>query len=373
MSHKLVIFLLLSPLVSLYFTAVSAHSQIVVRPYDWVKIGAYAKYYSTDKSVAIALPNGTKRHFNELYSPILFDWTIINKKESRITLNVTFFINGLAWGPNLTLFNVTFHKTLLVEIDIYTRESFIGDESIGKTCFWAEPYKEVGDNITVFSNPDLLEANVWWVKSGNWPTLEKEIKRCGAELFCSDPDAAAWGNYVFSWYTGIALQLSLLGPPWEVPPDKIGNFQGHLKNCTEYNITRYAGARLGEYLGLAPKVGLPVDLYQTNIDLTLETEPEPPNLSDFWKYLPHAFVVTFATTATVFIILRRRKQRKKSPARETLSLTNMPENIKVLDRSLDKPKLLRWKTAVHACVTTFYSEKHIQKQKYVLSSKFKRM
>jgi hypothetical protein len=295
------------------FAVMPARSQHVVHPYDWVQIGAYAKYFAIHPPAGIVLPNGTRKNLAELYSPLLFEWTIVDKQGSKVRLNVTLFIYGWSYDIDFKRVNITYHKNLFIDVDIYTRESFIDDEPIGKTCFWADPYKEVGDNVTVFTDPDLLEANVWWVRTVNWDYIEQEFKMYGADLRTEDPSAYAYGSYVFSWYTGVAIEPTFLGPPWEVPPGEIGNLHtGVFENGTEYNVTRYAGTKLGTYLGLAILTDFGVDLNETNIDLTLETEPEPPSEPlNLWQYLPYAFLATFATTATAFVILRRRKQSDK--------------------------------------------------------------
>lgn len=276
-------------------------SQVVVHPYDWVQIGAYAKYLGF-RSPSIVFPNGTIKILAGLYSPLLFEWTIVDKNGSKVRLNVTLFIQGWSYDINFKRFNITHYKSIYVDIDIYTRESFADDEPIGKTCFWADPYKEVGDNVTVFTDPDLLEANVWWVRTANWDYIGKEFKMYGADLRTEDPSSHAHGSYVFSWYTGVAIEPTFFGLPWEVPSELIGNFRGVFKNGTEYNVTRYAGTKLGTLLGLAPQIELTVDLNATNIDVVI---PE------YTGYLPYAFIVTFVTTATAFIILRRRKHRKQ--------------------------------------------------------------
>jgi hypothetical protein len=280
------------------FTVMPVRSQVVVHPYDWVQVGAYAKYLGYTHP-SIVLPNGTIKNLAGLYSPFLFEWTIVDKKGSEVRLNVTLFIQGWSRDINFKRYNITHYKSIYVDIDIYNRESFVDDEPIGKTCFWAEPYKEVGDNVTVFTDPDKLEANVWWVRSDKWSCLEKEFKMYGADLRTEDPSAYASGSYIFSWYTGVAIEPTFFGIPWEVPPDRIGNFCGVFKNGTEYNITRYAGTKLGTLLGIGPLIELTVDLNATNIDPTIVPE--------YTGYLPYAFIVTFVTTATAFIILRRRK------------------------------------------------------------------
>lgn len=302
------IFFPLMLLVFSFFAVTPVRSQVVVHPYDWVQVGAYAKYFAIHPP-GVVFPNGTTKNLAELYSPLLFEWTVVDKQGSKVRLNVTLFIHGWSYDINFKRFNITHHKTLFIDVDIYTRESFIDDEPIGKTCFWADPYKEVGDNVTVFTDPDHLEANVWWARTANWDPIGKEFKMYGADLRTEDPSAYAHGSYVFSWYTGVAIEPTLFGPPWEVPPQKMGNL-GVFRNGTEYNITRYAGTKLGTYLGLAIFTEFGVDLNETNIDLTLETEPESsPEPLNLWQYLPYAFLATFATAATAFIILRRRKHK----------------------------------------------------------------
>ena len=315
---KFPIFLLLMLLVFSPLAAAPARAQVVVRPYDWVKTGAYAKYFGV-YAPNIEFPNGTQIYCSScLYSPLLFDWTIVNKQGSKVRLNVTLFFHGWTWTfeDGFKRVNVTYHKTLLVDVDVYTRESFIDNEPIGKTCFWADPYKEIGDKVTVFSDPDQLQADVWWTRTARWDYVGKEFKMYGARLRTEDPTAHVLGSYVYSWYTGVAIEPTFLGPPKIVPPEWIGRSTGHCRNGTDYNITRWAGTKLGTHLGLAPSAEFAVDLNETNIDLTLETEPGPPSEPlNLWQYLPYVFVATFITTATSFIILRKRKHNRNRSAR----------------------------------------------------------
>jgi len=287
--------------------------QVVVHPYDWVKVGAYAEYISCiGGSPIIVLPNGTRLLFRSLHLPVIFSWTIVDRQGSRVGVNATLFVHGecrvidTEHGIDRSAV-IAYNKTLSVEVDLYTRESSIDGEPIGKTWFWAEPYKEVGDTITVSSPPsDTIKGEVWWVRTGSL-YLGKEIKMYGVSVLQLDPYAFA--SYVFAWYTGVSIEPSIIGPPWEVPPEDIGwKHAVTFKNGTVYNITRYAGTLLGIKLGVEPMFGITASINATNIDLTLETEPETFNL---WQYLPYAFLATFATTAAVFIILRRRKHTIK--------------------------------------------------------------
>lgn len=302
-------------LILLLFIAlpVPVGGQIVVHPYDWVKVGAYAEYIgSIGQSPTIVLPNGTRLLFIRLQFPVVFKWAIVDRQESRIGVNATLFVHGgcrvidTEHGIDRSAV-IAYNKTLSVDVDLYTRESSIDGEPIGKTWFWAEPYQEVGDTITVSSPPsDTIKGEVWWVRTGSL-YLGKEIKMYGVDVLQLDPHARA--SYVFAWYTGVSIEPSLIGPPWEVPPELVGpNFQSGFRNGTRFNITRYAGTLLGTKLGVEPMFGITASINATNIDLTLETEPETFNL---WQYLPYTFLATFATTATAFIILRRRKHTIK--------------------------------------------------------------
>jgi len=314
---KFPVFLLSVLLVFSPLAVMPVRCQVVVRPYDWVKIGAYARYFAI-YAPGIEFPNGTIIRCSELYSPLLFEWTIVDKQGTKVRLNVTLFIEGWAWTSEDSFkhVNVTYHKTLFIDVDVYTRESFIDNEPIGKTCFWADPYKEIGDKVTVFSDPDQLQADVWWVRTFKWDYVGKEFKMYGASLRTDDPTAYAWGSYVYSWYTGVAIEPTFLGPPKILPPEWIGKSTHQYRNGTEYNVTRYAGTKLATHLKLAPFQDLAVDLNETNIDLTLKTEPEPqPEPLNLWQYLPYAFIATFATTATSFIILQRKKRQKNRFAR----------------------------------------------------------
>lgn len=286
--------------------------QVVVHPYDWVKVGAYAEYIgSITNTPTIVLPNGTRLWFSSLHLPVIFSWTIVDRQGSRVGVNATLFVHGgchvIDTEHGIDRSAVIAHnKTLSVEVDLYTRESSIDGEPIGKTWFWAEPYQEVGDIITVSSLPsDMLKGEVWWVRIGSL-YLGKEIKMYGVHVDQRDP--YAWASYVFAWYTGVSIEPTIIGPPWEVPPELMGNFLREFPNGTRYNITRYAGTLLGTKLGVEPMSGITISINATNIDLTLETEAETFNL---WQYLPYAFLATFATTATAFIILRRRKHTIK--------------------------------------------------------------
>jgi len=317
----------------------SVHSSIIVGPYDWVEVGAYARYVISEPGLPIlALSNGSIREPRELdYS--VFQWTIIEKQERIVHLNVTISLNGTGWsrdpGTPPRWSNITYRKTVFVKVDIYTRESFIENESIGLTCFWAEPYLEEGDKVTLYSNPDLIIGKVKWVMTDDDFITGKEAKMYGTPGSNCVPDPHVFGsNYIFSWYTGVAWQMTVLGPSYEVPSNMIGNF---LCSCngSSINVTRYGGSKLGAYLGLYHCPGqnmIWATLVETNIDLALETSKESQpnsnsdissndqtgisdsqlepngqtNVSDFWVYFSFSCILICILLPPIFILKRRR-------------------------------------------------------------------
>jgi hypothetical protein len=307
----LFLFLLLSSLL----VTVPVRSE-VIHPYDWVKVGAYAKYVNLVWGMAVKFPNGTRLKFDH-YTPSVLEWTIVEKQGDTARLNVTLFINGTAtiYPPGVTTYEaeqVTYLKTLIFDVNVSTREASLDGQPVGKTFFWAEPYATAGEEFTVASPPsDLIVGNVTYVKAMNHPAVGKEITVYGVQALQRDPFAT--GSYVFSWYTGVAIDFTLLSP-WTVPPDMVGpRFQYHFQNGTAFNITRYAGEPLGTNLGLdagSGSLSVLFDLNETNIDLSAQTSPEPAATdSGIWRYLPYALVATFVGLAVAFIVVRRRKKR----------------------------------------------------------------
>lgn len=287
----------------------------VVHPYDWVKVGAYAEYmYSY--GLTVKFPNNTRLWFDERRSPVtvVLEWMILKKEGDTVRLNVTLFVNGSAYilPPGVSVFeaeyrSITYHKTLFFDVNIYTREASLDGQPVGKTFFWAEPYATTGEEFVVSSTPSvLIVGNVTYVRTFNHPAVGKEIRIYGVHAFNYDPYFE--GGYVFAWYTGVVLRLTLANP-FEVPPDKIGAFTSEFPNGTRFNITRYAGEPLGMNLGL-DEGSISFELSETNIDIGVETTPEPEATdAGIWKYLPYAFIATFAVLAATFLIIRRRRKQ----------------------------------------------------------------
>jgi len=296
----------------------TVHSAVVVHPYDWAKPGTYVRYYTSGESIGLVYPNGTQENLPP-GGWIALQWTILNRTGNDILLNVTFTVQSKTHlGAQ-----VNYTRTLFINADLYTRESTVDGESIGKTFFWAEPYQEVGDNVTLVTNPDLWIGNVGRVLTGDLFGLNQTIKHTSVGVRQDDPDAKVDGVFSFSYWTGACLYLTLIGAPWIVPPELYGNFPGRYENGTEYNVTRFAGMKVGELLGVAPEQDFPIGLNETNIDLTLETQPETPDLqppsdnqtqtSNTWQqYLPYVAAGALATiTASIIIAVRRRKHAVK--------------------------------------------------------------
>ena len=290
----------------------------VIHPYDWVKVGAYAKYIYT-YSLTVKFPNGTRLWFDVLHSAVL-EWAVVEKQGDTVGLNVTLFINGTAYvlPPGVSVseaehLDVIYLKTLFFDVNVSTREASLDGKPVGETFFWAEPYATAGEEFIVSSPPsDSIVGNVSYVRSWNHP-VAGNIEVYG--VYASQLDPFAMASYVFSWYTGVAIELTLLAP-WVVPANYVGRTTMTLQNGTTFNITRYAGEPVGTNIGLDAASGsqmVDFELNETNIDLTAQTVPEPaatgPNI---WGYLPYALVATFVGLAAVFIVVRRRKKQTQT-------------------------------------------------------------
>ena len=81
----------------------------VVHPYDWVKVGAYAKYIWPG-GLRVRFPNGTLVWF-DINTPSFLEWSVGEKRGDTVGLNVTLFTNGMATisPPGITS-NVTYLK-----------------------------------------------------------------------------------------------------------------------------------------------------------------------------------------------------------------------------------------------------------------------
>jgi hypothetical protein len=245
-----------------------------------------------------------------------FKWIITEKNGSILRLNVSLFVHARMQGA--TSGNITYYKALFVDVDLYTRESFIEGESIGKTCFWAEPYREKDDNVTLFTNPDVLVGKVYQIGVDSFPGFEQEIKYYTVGLLQDDPNAKAFGLYFFSYYTSVCLFQTLIPDEWVVPPELYGNFVAEYQNGTKYNVTRNAGTKLGKCLGLYGTQEVQMPLASSNIDLALITDPEFQSDNgdghnyqfDLNRYAPYILTATLIPIAVATFLLWRRKRNK---------------------------------------------------------------
>lgn len=312
----------------------------VVGPYDWIQVGAYVRYTLAPVfTTYVHFPNGTMRGLSSLSEArdSFFQWIILDKQGNVVRLNVTLYIRGLwyCFNPDTgyeAWIEWAYYKTILVDMDIYTRESFVDGEPIGKTCFWAYPYAEKGDRVIVSTDPDFLEAKVGWVMVDEF-IPGKQVKMYSTDGWNRDPQAHVGGSsYTFSWYTGACWQITILGPPYEIPTNLIGNIISSYENGSSYSVLRCAGTKLGEHLGLAPYINNKFwgDFNKTNIDMALETTPvhlsqpepesnqtessgtdletsDPLDLPNVLQILSIICIVIFFVPAIVLAIHRRRE------------------------------------------------------------------
>jgi len=269
-------------------------SQVAV-PYDWIEIGAYATYTMTLLPEGLIFPNGTIVEFwgDRLSTPAVLEWTIIGKVNTSVRLNVTFFISYR---------NVVFRKTLMVNVDMYMRDSIIDGEPIGKTCFWAKPYAEPGEKIVMYGMPpDEIVGNV--TRTGTVTCFGKPVKVYFLNVFQVDP--AIWLSPYprFVWYTGMAEEIALVGP---MPIDPKAAPIWVFPNAT-YIIKRFASTPLGERLCLYGEYDFLLN--STNVRLGPKPEEDTSGMS-LWRYYPYVFIAALVVSTGVFILVYRKRHEK---------------------------------------------------------------
>ena len=66
-------------------------------------------------------------------------------------------------------------KTLLLDVNVYSRETSLDGKPLGKTCFWAEPYADVGDEIALYGlPPEEIKGTVEYIDDeymASWPGI----------------------------------------------------------------------------------------------------------------------------------------------------------------------------------------------------------
>jgi len=278
--------------------------QFVISPYDWFQVGAFAKYTNTRPPDGLVFPNGTIIPFmplqdSRLASSSVLEWIIIDKTGSSVRLNVTF---------SASCKNITFYKELLLDVNIYTRDTVIDGEPIGKTCFWAEPYAEVGQGITLYGKPsDQINGNVIKVVTEN--VLDQEVKEYFVDVPVRlDPCLIITPYPRFVWHTGMASAIVLVGSRPVGPKEDI-TFT--FLNETTVSITRFSSTPLGEklcvYGGFAT---YSLYLNETSVRLGPGTEAEGTSGISLLKYYPHIFVASVVFSTLAFIVSFRRKRRE---------------------------------------------------------------
>ncbi|HEY4674745.1 MAG TPA: hypothetical protein VIH48_01680 [Candidatus Bathyarchaeia archaeon] len=280
----------------------SVNGQVVVSPYDWFQVGAYAKYINTWAPNGLIFPNGTLRLFHSFFkpdSPTVLEWTIIDRDSSSVSLNVSF---------SFSCDNITFYKNLLLDVNIYTRDTIIDGESVGKTCFWAEPYANVGQQIILYEKPsDQIAGNVVNVVTFN--VLGKEVKEYFVEVPRRvDPAILFVTNPRFVWHTGMADDIVLVGLR-PIGPNETAQYTS--PDGTVYRITRFSSTPLGEKLRFfSSSASYEVYLNETNVRLGPENDAGGMSDNGLLKYSPYIFVAAIAVSTLSFTASYRRKHKK---------------------------------------------------------------
>jgi len=138
------------------------------------------------------------------------------------------------------------HKNLLLNIDVYSRETFLDGKPLGKTCFWAEPYADINDTVVLYGlPPDEIIGTVKYFYDMT-PWLLPGVTGYRVLAFQIDPFIDC--HPYFDWDTGMAISVSIQGsqplnPDAECTVEPPGS-------DTEYNVTQFASTPLGTELNI---------------------------------------------------------------------------------------------------------------------------
>jgi len=137
------------------------------------------------------------------------------------------------------------HKNLFLDIDVYSRETFLDGKPLGKTCFWAEPYLDIGDKLVLYGlPPEEIKGTVEYLDDMShlgWVGVTAYY------VFAIQIDPWCMFCVGFDWDTGMVMEPCLQGSQPIHPDDP------HLVsfgNGTEYYVYRYAAAPIATELNI---------------------------------------------------------------------------------------------------------------------------
>lgn len=154
---------------------------------------------------------------------------------------------------------VVHHRNLLLDIDVFSRETFLDGKPLGKTCFWAEPYADIGDKVVLYGLPpeEIIGTMQKFKDWSRWPgvTVYQVLLLQIDPFIMIDPE--------FDWDTGMGMEVYLQGSQ-PLDPDNPHSIEW--SNGTKHWIYRYAAAPIATELN----IGIPeyrLRLESTNIQL----------------------------------------------------------------------------------------------------------
>jgi hypothetical protein len=286
-----------------------AVSLSVAQDATWLRKGAYSKYSSSKiPSGRVVYPNGTKIKFTQLSVPSVLQWEVLDVSGSTAHLRITFRIEGKARiieSDDENPKDVVYQESVLIDVDLGTKNASIDGDTIGKLSFWSETEVALGQKLVLASSPsDLIEGNV--TRFGSAKLVGRQMEDYEVEVFQLDP--FIYTQLAFENETGIALNYVLVGPV-EIIPDSVHTYT--FENGTVYNITSYARTRFAEELGIEETYLL--TLSETNISLGQAIQTIPSE----WYII--AFAVLFVSLFAIFILVDRSRRKKAKTSKHRKS------------------------------------------------------
>jgi len=159
--------------------------------------------------------------------------------------------------------HVVHRKNLFLDIDVFSRETFLDGKPLGKTCFWADPYADIGDEVLLYTlTPGEIVGTVYDLRdmtSKGWPGVTRyDVRALQIDPFINFRPG-------FDWDTGLAMYIYLQGSQ-PVNPDVPHQFRDDPDDPYQL-IYRYASIPLGTELNIGVGIEEILMLKSTNIQI----------------------------------------------------------------------------------------------------------
>ncbi|MCD6264116.1 hypothetical protein J7L60_06910 [Candidatus Bathyarchaeota archaeon] len=116
----------------------------------WFEEGVYARYKFSGVEEVIFI-NKTYYRFQPVN--VFFKWEVVKFDGHRARLETSFIFEHETTLVSSSKGSLKLNLTTYVYVDVESRDLWVNNNVVGKTCFWLSPYPEKGDKYILFGNP----------------------------------------------------------------------------------------------------------------------------------------------------------------------------------------------------------------------------